>query len=304
MHRVELAHPQEAPRLRERLHRAGAPTYEADVRFAYRYHGNPTLSAGEWSRTVVFDEPSLEPADWTSELTTLSLDLETDAEAKHIYSVALWGCGAREVLLWCPDEDARAACPSGATPCADESELLTLLCRRIRELDPDVLTGWSIIRLRRPGPDSAGGGRRRGVGHRPRARGAPPARRRCPPVQRFDLHPGADAAGRHPPAARRRAAAAGLQPGNRLPPHPGRREDVHCRRSRRRDPARLCAGSGAVLQYNLTDARLAFDILDKLKLVPFTVQRSRLTGPSAASSRRWVSSYRPSPAHCLCVHGC
>ena len=157
VHRVELAHPQEAPRLRERLHRAGAPTYEADVRFAYRYlidrgirsavriHGNPALSAGEWSRTVVFDEPSLEPADWTPELTTLSLDLETDPEAKQIYSVSLWGCGAQEVLLWCPDEDARAACPSGATPCADESELLTLLCRRIRELDPDVLTGWSII---------------------------------------------------------------------------------------------------------------------------------------------------------------
>ena len=157
VHRVELAHPQEAPRLRERLHRAGAPTYEADVRFAYRYlidrgirsavriHGNPALSAGEWSRTVVFDEPSLEPADWTPELTTLSLDLETDPEAKQIYSVSLWGCGAQEVLLWCPDEDARAACPSGATPCADEAELLTLLCRRIRELDPDVLTGWSII---------------------------------------------------------------------------------------------------------------------------------------------------------------
>ena len=37
VHRVELAHPQEAPRLRERLHHAGGPTYEADVRFAYRY---------------------------------------------------------------------------------------------------------------------------------------------------------------------------------------------------------------------------------------------------------------------------
>ena len=62
--------------------------------------------------------------------------------------------------------------------------------------------------------------------------------------------------------------------------------------------------SAVRIQYNLTDARLAFDILDKLKLVPFTVQHSRLTGPSAASSRRWVSSYPPSPAHCLCVHGC
>ncbi len=59
--------------------------------------------------------------------------------------MSLWGCGAREVLLWCPDAAARAACPSGATPCADEAELLALLCRRIRELDPDVLTGWSII---------------------------------------------------------------------------------------------------------------------------------------------------------------
>ena len=35
--RVELAHPQEAPPLRERLHGAGVPTYEADVRFAYRH---------------------------------------------------------------------------------------------------------------------------------------------------------------------------------------------------------------------------------------------------------------------------
>ena len=53
------------------------------------------------------------------------------------------------------------------------------------------------------------------------------------------------------------------------------------------------------MRYNLTDARtrLAFDILEKLKLVPFTVQRSLLTGPSAASSRRWVSTYRASPAH-------
>ena len=38
-----------------------------------------------------------------------------------------------------------------------------------------------------------------------------------------------------------------------------------------RDPERF-------VRYNLTDARLAFDILEKLKLVPFTVQRSLLTG--------------------------
>ena len=46
-----------------------------------------------------------------------------------------------------------------------------------------------------------------------------------------------------------------------------------------RDPERF-------VRYNLTDARLAFDILEKLKLVPFTVRRSLLTGmpPDRAGS--------------------
>lgn len=71
--RVELAHPRQAPALRDRLHRAGVRTYEADVRFAYRYlidrgirsavriRGNPAPAG--WGRppTAVFDEPSLEP---------------------------------------------------------------------------------------------------------------------------------------------------------------------------------------------------------------------------------------------------
>ena len=37
VHRVRLRHPRDAAEIRARLHRAGAPTYEADVRFAYRY---------------------------------------------------------------------------------------------------------------------------------------------------------------------------------------------------------------------------------------------------------------------------
>ncbi|HUF79142.1 MAG TPA: DNA polymerase II, partial [Thermoanaerobaculia bacterium] len=34
---VEIPRPANAPPLRDRLHRAGIPTYEADVRFAVRY---------------------------------------------------------------------------------------------------------------------------------------------------------------------------------------------------------------------------------------------------------------------------
>ena len=93
----------------------------------------------------MFDEPEVEPARWVPELTTLSLDIETDPKVQRLLSVALWGCGAREVLLLCPDAASRAACPAAAVPCDSEAELLTVLCERVRALDPDVVTGWNII---------------------------------------------------------------------------------------------------------------------------------------------------------------
>ena len=288
--RVELAHPQEAPPLRERLHRAGLPTYEADVRFAYRHlidrgirsavriDGNPAPLGGGFSRTVVFHEPRLQPADWTPELNTLSLDIETDPKAQRLYSVSLWGCGAREVLLWCPDEAARAACPSGATPCADEGELLTLLCRRIRDLDPDVLTGWSIIDFDVPVLIrlAAAAGVPLELGRAPGE-----LRQRGSGARRFS--DSVFIPGRTVLDGIRLLRAVGV----RLPDFSletasrhilGEGKTFHAadhaaeiQRAYQRDPERF-------VRYNLTDARLAFDILEKLKLVPFTVQRSLLTG--------------------------
>ena len=288
--RVELAHPRQAPALRDRLHRAGVRTYEADVRFAYRYlidrgirsavriRGNP--APADWGRppTAVFDEPSLEPADWTPELTTLSIDIETDPKAQRIYSVALWGCGAQEVLLWCPDEAARAACPSGAVPCADEAGLLIALCRRIRAIDPDVVTGWNIIDFdvpvllrraaaagvtlamgRAPGElrQRAGGARRSGDSVFIPGRTVLDGIRLLRAVALRLPGYGLESASRHVLGEGKVFVAAD--------------HAAEIQRCFAQDPERF-------VRYNLTDARLAYDILEKLRLVPFTVQRSLLTG--------------------------
>ncbi len=290
VHRVELAHPRQAPVLRDRLHRAGVRTYEADVRFAYRYlidrgirsavriHGSPLSAGGNWPRTAVFDDPTLEPADWTPDLTTLSIDIETDPKAHRIYSAALWGCGAQEVLLWCPDEAARAACPSGAVPCADEAELLTALCRRIRELDPDVVTGWNIIDFdlpvllrraaaagvtlelgRAPGElrQRDGGARRSSDSVFIAGRTVLDGIRLLRAVALRLPGYGLESAARHILGEGKTFAAAD--------------HAAEIQRCFAQDPERF-------VRYNLTDARLAYDILEKLKLVPFTVQRSLLTG--------------------------
>lgn len=308
VHRVRLHHPGDTPALRGRLHHAGIPTYEADVRFAYRYlidrgiksalriHSAARPLAGSEScpapETVVFDEPEVEPGRWTPRLTTLSLDIETDPEAKRLLSVALWGCGAREVLLLCPDAAARAACPADAFPCVSEAELLTVLCQRVRALDPDVVAGWNIIDFdvpvlirraaelqvplelgRAPGAVRQRGESRRSGGSVSAGNGT---RRR-----RFSdsiFIPGRvvldgirllrAVSYRLDSYSLENAAREILGEGKTLGGADHVEQIMH---TFRHDPERF-------VEYNLTDARLVLDILDKLQLVPFTAERSALTG--------------------------
>src|SRR5690349_11943285 len=112
--RVEVAEPADAPLLRDRLSRAGVACHEADVRFAMRYlidhgvrgalaiEGTPREEGG----LVVFDDPAVAPAEWTPALRVLSIDIETDPQARRLLSIALHGCGISRVLLWSRPGDA------------------------------------------------------------------------------------------------------------------------------------------------------------------------------------------------------
>ncbi len=149
--RVEVRIPQDTPALRERLTLGGVRCYEADVRFAMRFlidrgiRGSLTID-GDWQPGGrigrVYRNPRLQPADWTPALKVLSIDIETDPKIRRLLSVALRGCGASEVLLLSPEG---WETPAGAVPFSDERQLLRAFCARLRELDPDVLTGWNVV---------------------------------------------------------------------------------------------------------------------------------------------------------------
>ena len=146
--RVEVRVPQDVPPLREKLAAENVECYEADVPFASRYlidrgirgsleiRGNPRPGGGTGA---VFENPLVLPSDWTPHLSILSLDIETDPRATRLLSIALAGCGASEVLLFSPPG---YTSPSGSVGYPDEKELLQAFIRRVRELDPDILTGW------------------------------------------------------------------------------------------------------------------------------------------------------------------
>ncbi len=281
--RVEVGLPNETPALRDRLHAAGVPCYEADVRFASRFMIDRGLRSAVEIRGPselrpgvgrVFDEPELAPASWQPRLTVLSLDIETDLEG-HLLSVALATEAGSEVLLCSPPG---YGWPPSAQPFPSEKDLLAGFVERLRALDPDVLTGWNVVdfdlavlarradALRLPFEI----GRDRGALRLERVRTGRGSSRAIVPgrlvLDGIDLLRGAfirrddyslDAVA-HDVLGRGKLLSGG-----------DRGEEIE--RLFREDRARL-------VEYNRVDAELVLGILERLKLIDLAVARSHLTG--------------------------
>ncbi len=281
--RIEVDTPQLAPPLRDRLLAEGIECFEADIRFAYRYlidRGiRASLSIEGQERPgngvdVVFENPRVGPADWNPTLSLLSLDIETDPRARTLYSIGLSGCGADEVLIYRPDGDA----PSNATAYRSERELLRAFVRRVRELDPDILTGWNVVGfdLTVLSRIAGGCGVRLTLG-----RGSEPLRVRQSGtafggsqasmpgrvvLDGIDLLRGAFI--KMDSYSLNAVAHTVLGKGKTIT---GADRAGEITRRWRDDPA-------ALAEYNLVDAQLVLQILEALRLLPLTVERSVLTG--------------------------
>src|SRR5579883_2653119 len=137
--RVEVALPRDVPPLRARLAAAGVPTYEADLRFAYRWLiDRGILGAfaveGPFERRPgigrVYRNPALAPAAFTPRLRVLSLDVETSLDATTVYSIAVAGAGGERVFLV---GDAPVA---GAEVVPDERTLIARFLAHVRPPTP------------------------------------------------------------------------------------------------------------------------------------------------------------------------
>lgn len=282
--RVDVAVPADTPALRDRLTGAGIRCYEADVRFALRYlidrgiQGSLHLRGeGRYRKGLgwVLTRPEIAPARYQPELSILSIDIETDPKAKRLLSIALAGCGVSEVLLLNP---AGWSCPADAVPFASERELLAAFCRRVTELDPDLLTGWNVIDF-----DFAVLARMSAEWKVPLTLGRGGGGLRLRPRQGFRASIEATVPGRlvldgiemvrgafirmeeHSlDFVARKVLGKGKSFGGT-----DRAEEI-LRRFRHDRPA--------FVGYNRRDAELVLEILSKLELVPLAVERSLLTG--------------------------
>ncbi len=154
---VEVGIPSEAPGVRDALHAQGVGTYEADVRFATRYLIDRGIRGGlriygqaqpGRGTDLAFENPRLAPATATVQPKVLSFDIETNGRADELLAIAVYvpaTADQAEVDAVAVVDPRRREMPAQAYGVAGEREALAWFVDLVRQVDPDVITGWNVI---------------------------------------------------------------------------------------------------------------------------------------------------------------
>lgn len=76
----------------------------------------------------------------------MSLDIETNARG-DLYSIALEGCGQRQVYMLGPANGDAAAVDFRLDYCDSRAGLLERLNQWLAEHDPDAIIGWNLVQF-------------------------------------------------------------------------------------------------------------------------------------------------------------
>jgi DNA polymerase-2 len=139
-------------RLETALRKAGVEMFEADVRPPERYMmerfitapvtfgGNPTAD------DLLLDAQMKPHSDYRPALKLVSLDIETTAQGE-LYSIALEGCGERQVYMLGPPNGDDSEVDFQLEYCDTRTLLLKKLNEWFERFDPDAIIGWNVVQF-------------------------------------------------------------------------------------------------------------------------------------------------------------
>ncbi len=126
------------------------PSYEADVNLVARFLMERFIKGGvsfesepvkEENSTLYFIDPKVKGSNFTPVLKLLSIDIECSLEM-DLYSIAIYGNNLAAVLMVDPDHKDQARTYQGFRT---EEGLLVAFFRMVREYDPDAFIGWNLV---------------------------------------------------------------------------------------------------------------------------------------------------------------
>ncbi|MFB3305145.1 DNA polymerase II [Pseudomonas sp. AMR01] len=135
----------------KRLRAAGVDVYEGDVRPPERYMMErfitaPVLFGGTPDASGVLCDAQMKPdPDYRPPLKLVSLDIETTAQG-DLYSIALEGCGERQVYMLGPPNKPDAV-NFKLEYCDTRAQLLERLNEWLATFDPDAIIGWNVVQF-------------------------------------------------------------------------------------------------------------------------------------------------------------
>ncbi|WP_225984779.1 DNA polymerase II [Noviherbaspirillum aerium] len=140
-------------KLEKRLRENGIEVYEADIRPPERYlmerfitgavtfGGRPSQDGGPLLDCQIKPATAYRPR-----LRTVSLDIETNAHG-DLYSIALEGCGQRQVYMLGPANGEQEALDFALEYCESRSLMLERLNQWLACHDPDAIIGWNLVQF-------------------------------------------------------------------------------------------------------------------------------------------------------------
>lgn len=134
-------------KLEKELRAHGVDVYEADIRPHERYLMERFITAPVMFDASTPDQAQLKPAPgYRPSLRLASLDIETTAHGE-LYSIALEGCGQRQVYMLGPKNGGDEALDFDLEYCASRGQLIERLNGWMERHDPDAIIGWNVVQF-------------------------------------------------------------------------------------------------------------------------------------------------------------
>lgn len=124
-------------------------TFESDIRLVMQYFIENNIMGtieieGDYKEgdkvNRVYENPSVKSiAEYDINLKTISVDIETNKTSTRVYSISIVGDGISEAHIL-SDKDVK-----NATNYSTEKSLLKGFIDRVNEIDPDIIVGWNFI---------------------------------------------------------------------------------------------------------------------------------------------------------------
>ncbi|MDO9622891.1 MAG: DNA polymerase II [Pseudomonas sp.] len=134
------------------LRKAGVEVFEADIRPPERYLMErfitaPVCVSGKPDASGMLLDAQMKPAPaYRPRLRLASLDIETNAQG-DLYSIALEGCGQRQVYMLGPANGVDMPRDFALEYCASRKQLLERLNQWLAAHDPDAIIGWNLVQF-------------------------------------------------------------------------------------------------------------------------------------------------------------